>query len=70
MSLFCHLAPPRIKDTDAERLRDEYRRLVEGLREAGVARETDLYLANPVLPDQILQGQSPPGGSPMCPPPR
>ncbi|EOA92980.1 TFIIH basal transcription factor complex helicase subunit, partial [Anas platyrhynchos] len=30
----------KIKDTDAERLRDEYRRLVEGLREAGVARET------------------------------
>ncbi|XP_042661525.1 general transcription and DNA repair factor IIH helicase subunit XPD isoform X2 [Tyto alba] len=45
----------KIKDTDARRLTEEYRRLVEGLREAGVARETDLYLANPVLPDEILQ---------------
>lgn len=56
---FCH----RIKETDARRLAEEYRRLVEGLREAGAARETDLYLANPVLPDEILQGtcaQSPP----------
>ncbi|XP_071656917.1 general transcription and DNA repair factor IIH helicase subunit XPD isoform X2 [Patagioenas fasciata] len=45
----------KVKDTDARRLADEYRRLVEGLREAGVARDTDLYLANPVLPDQILR---------------
>lgn len=29
---------------------------MEGLREASTARETDLYLANPVLPDEILQG--------------
>ncbi|NWI08049.1 ERCC2 helicase, partial [Crypturellus soui] len=45
----------KIKETDAQRLRDEYRRLVEGLREASVARETDVYLANPVLPDEVLQ---------------
>ncbi|NXL54858.1 ERCC2 helicase, partial [Podilymbus podiceps] len=45
----------KIKETDARRLAEEYRRLVEGLREASVARETDLYLANPVLPDEILQ---------------
>ncbi|KAF1590729.1 General transcription and DNA repair factor IIH helicase subunit XPD, partial [Eudyptes moseleyi] len=45
----------KIKETDARRLAEEYRRLVEGLREAGTARETDLYLANPVLPDEILQ---------------
>ncbi|RXM96626.1 TFIIH basal transcription factor complex helicase XPD subunit [Acipenser ruthenus] len=31
------------------------RRLVEGLKEANVARETDVYLSNPVLPDEILQ---------------
>lgn len=48
----------RIKDTDAAKLREEYRRLVEGLKEANVARETDVYLANPVLPDEILQGWS------------
>nr|KAF6406694.1 ERCC excision repair 2, TFIIH core complex helicase subunit [Molossus molossus] len=45
----------RIKETDEQRLRDEYRRLVEGLREASVARETDAHLANPVLPDEVLQ---------------
>ncbi|XP_054855633.1 general transcription and DNA repair factor IIH helicase subunit XPD isoform X3 [Eublepharis macularius] len=45
----------KIKDTDAQKLKEEYRRLVEGLREANVARETDVYLANPVLPDEVLQ---------------
>lgn len=54
-------APPpplsaRIKETDAAKLKEEYRRLVEGLKEANVARETDVYLANPVLPDEILRG--------------
>ena len=29
---------------------------MEGLKEANVARETDVYLANPVLPDEILRG--------------
>ena len=28
-----------------------------GLREANVARETDIHLANPVLPDQVLKGE-------------
>lgn len=31
---------------------------MEGLKEANVARETDVYLANPVLPDEILQGMT------------
>lgn len=48
----------RIKETDAAKLKEEYRRLVEGLKEANVARETDVYLANPVLPDEILQGMA------------
>lgn len=51
--------PVRIKETDEQRLRDEYRRLVEGLREASAARETDAHLANPVLPDEVLQGEPP-----------
>lgn len=50
------LLSDRIKETDAAKLKEEYRRLVEGLKEANVARETDIYLANPVLPDEILQG--------------
>jgi DNA excision repair protein ERCC-2 len=45
-----------MKDADAARLRNEYQRLVEGLRDAQIARETDVVLANPVLPDHVLQG--------------
>ncbi|XP_067681689.1 general transcription and DNA repair factor IIH helicase subunit XPD-like [Haliotis asinina] len=45
----------RIKASDAQRLQTEYQRLVDGLRDASVARETDVILANPVLPDEILQ---------------
>jgi hypothetical protein len=37
----------RIKDTNAERLNDEYLKLVQGLRDKNVARETDQVLANP-----------------------
>jgi len=44
-----------IKETDAARLQDEYQRMVEGLREAQMKRETDQMLANPILPDQVLQ---------------
>ncbi|KAG2469083.1 ERCC2 helicase, partial [Polypterus senegalus] len=45
----------KIKETDAAKLREEYSQLVQGLKEANVARETDVYLSNPVLPDEILQ---------------
>lgn len=38
------------------RLNDEYMKMVEGLREAAVAREADTLLANPILPDEILHG--------------
>lgn len=44
-----------MKERDSKRLHEEYNRLVEGLKDANVARETDVVLANPVLPDQILQ---------------
>lgn len=43
-----------MKEVDSQKLREEYNRLVEGLRDASIARETDIMLANPVLPDQIL----------------
>uniref|UniRef100_H3B2F0 DNA 5'-3' helicase n=1 Tax=Latimeria chalumnae TaxID=7897 RepID=H3B2F0_LATCH len=55
LAVFSVLAVVGIKETDAAKLKEEYRRLVEGLKEANVARETDVYLANPVLPDEILQ---------------
>lgn len=48
----------RIKETDAAKLKQEYRQLLEGLKEACIARETDVFLSNPVLPDEILQGLS------------
>lgn len=46
-----------MKEADSAKLREEYARLVEGLRDAQSARETDVVLANPVLPDEILQGK-------------
>ena len=46
----------RARESDHDKLRDEYKRLVEGLRDTNIARETDLILANPILPDEILQG--------------
>lgn len=45
----------KIKETDASRLKNEYQRLVEGLRESRASRETDEIMANPVLPDEVLQ---------------
>ncbi|PFX15488.1 TFIIH basal transcription factor complex helicase XPD subunit-like isoform X2 [Stylophora pistillata] len=44
-----------LKQKDATKLREEYSRLVQGLRDASVARETDVVLANPVLPDEVLE---------------
>ena len=45
----------QVRDKDEQRLKTEYERLVEGLREAQVARETDLALANPILPNDVLE---------------
>lgn len=39
------------------KLKEEYDRLVAGLKDAQLARETDVILANPVLPNEILEGQ-------------
>ncbi|KAI3975759.1 hypothetical protein MKX01_023185 [Papaver californicum] len=45
----------RFKATNANRLRAEYNRLVEGLAQRGNLAITDAWLANPVLPDDILK---------------
>ena len=45
-----------LKETDAARLQNEYQRLVDGLRDAQMKRENNQLMANPVLPDQVLQG--------------
>ncbi|KAJ1925959.1 TFIIH/NER complex ATP-dependent 5'-3' DNA helicase subunit [Tieghemiomyces parasiticus] len=42
------------RDKDSEALRSEYSRLVEGLREASQARDENTVLANPVLPEDVL----------------
>jgi len=36
-----------LKATDADKLQNEYNKLVEGLREAGEARDEDAFMANP-----------------------
>ncbi|KAG9157245.1 hypothetical protein Leryth_004915 [Lithospermum erythrorhizon] len=45
----------RLKATDANRLQAEYNRLVDGLAQRGNLPATDNFLANPALPDDILQ---------------
>ncbi|KAI8647509.1 hypothetical protein BD408DRAFT_408059 [Parasitella parasitica] len=44
-----------IKKTDAQRLKNEYTKLVEGLRDANTARDEDTFMANPILPDDLLK---------------
>ncbi|KAF2670816.1 DNA repair helicase rad15 [Microthyrium microscopicum] len=45
----------RLKETDAQKLQDEYDKLVEGLRGADEARDEDAFMSNPTLPDDLLQ---------------
>ncbi|AQK42106.1 DNA repair helicase UVH6 [Zea mays] len=45
----------RFKATDANRLRAEYNRLVDGLAQRGNLPISDAWLANPSLPDDILK---------------
>ena len=44
-----------VKSADASKLQDEYPRLVEGLQQQNEQRESDTFMANPVLPDDLLQ---------------
>jgi DNA excision repair protein ERCC-2 len=44
----------RVKDQDTEKLKEEYARLVEGLKDASASRETDTFLVNPILPAEVL----------------
>lgn len=45
-----------MREDDVNKLQEEYNHLVEGLREAQIARETDVILANPVLSNEVLEG--------------
>ncbi|KAI4142772.1 MAG: hypothetical protein LQ340_007229, partial [Diploschistes diacapsis] len=44
-----------MKTSDAEKLQNEYSKLVEGLKDAEEARAEDTFMANPALPDDLLQ---------------
>ncbi|KAH8299748.1 hypothetical protein KR044_005469, partial [Drosophila immigrans] len=43
-----------MRDEDTNRLNEEYQRMVQGLKDASVQRDTDMILANPVLPTDVL----------------
>jgi DNA excision repair protein ERCC-2 len=44
-----------LKETDAQKLQDEYNKLVDGLREADESRAEDAFMSNPTLPDDLLK---------------
>lgn len=46
-----------MRDADINKLNEEYQRMVQGLRDARLRAETDMVLANPVLPKDILKGE-------------
>ncbi|KII88515.1 hypothetical protein PLICRDRAFT_176097 [Plicaturopsis crispa FD-325 SS-3] len=43
-----------IKKTDADKLQDEYAKLVEGLQESTEGGTEDAFMTNPLLPDDLL----------------
>jgi len=49
-----------MKKTDAEKLQNEYQKLVEGLREADQAREEDTFMANPGIPKHTFTSNNSP----------
>ena len=44
----------RLQNENSRKLEGEYQALVEGLRQAQERRETEQTLANPVLPEHVL----------------
>lgn len=47
-------AVDEVKRTDSEKLNREYQKLVEGLRESEAARAEDMFMGNPVLPEDVI----------------
>lgn len=47
-------AVDEMKAQDLEKLQNEYEKLVEGLRQNEIARDEELFMANPVLPKDLL----------------
>ncbi|KAK3683555.1 hypothetical protein B0T22DRAFT_483401 [Podospora appendiculata] len=44
-----------MRDSDQQKLQDEYEKLVEGLRGADEGRQEDAFMSNPTLPDDLLK---------------
>lgn len=44
-----------VKKADSSKLQDEYTRLIEGLQQQSEDREAETFMANPVLPADLLQ---------------
>lgn len=44
---FHNILQYRAKERDTDKVKNEYRRLVDGLKDTKIARDTDLILANP-----------------------
>ncbi|KAK4097140.1 DNA repair helicase [Parathielavia hyrcaniae] len=44
-----------MRDSDQQKLQDEYEKLVQGLRGADDGRQEDSFMANPTLPDDLLK---------------
>ncbi|KAI5960853.1 RAD3 [Candida pseudojiufengensis] len=47
-------AVDEMKIQDSEKLQNEYEQLVEGLRQAEVDRQEELFMSNPILPQDLL----------------
>ncbi|KAK6462861.1 putative transcription initiation factor TFIIH subunit [Scheffersomyces coipomensis] len=47
-------AVDEMKAQDSEKLQNEYEKLVEGLRQAEIDREEELFMSNPILPQDLL----------------
>lgn len=48
-----------MRQADSAKLQDEYQQLVAGLRQAEVDREQETFMANPVLPQDLLEDAVP-----------
>lgn len=48
-----------VKKFDENKLKEEYNKLVQGLRDKNEQREADAIMANPILPDDILKDAIP-----------
>lgn len=46
----------RFKEEDENQLQREYEMMLQGLRQASEQNDADMFLANPILPEDVLKG--------------